>query len=147
MFPQRTVGSELMWFTHACKRMSHMEKMTSYSAVLGPHLDCLVLLGADKVIFLQLFQKTAGQWSMLFVNASQIFSLGSVFEAHSMLQRHTDEGWECSSLGRVLAEHTLSPRFCLQCHTKPGVVVHACNLRILEKEAGRQEIKIPLATQ
>lgn len=55
-----------------------------------------------------------------------------------MLQRHTHEGWEYSSLGRVLAEHTLSPRFCLQCHTKPGVVVHACNLSIREKEAGDQ---------
>lgn len=132
MFPQRTVGSKLRWFTDKIKRMSHIKKMTSaYSAVLGPHLD-LVLLGADKMIFLQLFQKSAGQQTMLFVNASQVFSLGSILEAHSMLQRHTDEGWECSSLDRVLAGYILSPRFHLQCHTKPGVVVHAYNLSTLD---------------
>lgn len=62
------VGREFGWFTDATKRMSHIETMTSaYSAALGPHLD-LVLLGTDKMVFLQLFQKTAGQ--QLLVSAS-----------------------------------------------------------------------------
>lgn len=46
------------------------ESVTSvYTAVLCPHLHFLVLLGADKM-FLQLLQKTAGKYSMLFANAS-----------------------------------------------------------------------------
>ncbi|EGV99655.1 hypothetical protein I79_011648 [Cricetulus griseus] len=58
------------WLTDAIKRSSQMCKETSaYSAGLCPHLHFSVLLGADK-IFLQLLQKTAGKYSMLFVNAS-----------------------------------------------------------------------------